>query len=157
MKFANSVSTVTRLIAMKREELDSYRQDLSRLEQIVRLAHDKFSNAINAEKDFLSETRLAESDPRGLRPAAMMDRRHYLAYLEKCCKSARGALDESVMQHDLAQHQLEKIFAEIRTLERLAERRLSKAAEEEQRLGYLRADDQEVTKNANMKAAYASY
>lgn len=151
-------ATVARLIAIKREELDRLRQDLGRMDRLVELGRAQFDGAKRDEQAFLEETRQAEQRTQAsLDARKMIERRRYLLHLQSETEKKQLALDQALEQQKQARRSLEKAFAEMRSLERLAERRRTRAAAERQRLEYLRADDQEVTKTANRRLAHAQY
>lgn len=157
MKRIGSISSVQRLIEMKREELDRYRQDLVRLEGLVQSAQDNFHRAKDNESLFLEETRENESVARRLNAEEMIDRRRFLNYLQESIEVEQRIFDATVMHRNQAHQQLEQAYAEVRALERLAERLMARAAAEEQRIGYLVADDLEITRSLNARGAYVSH
>lgn len=155
---SSGAATVVRLIAIKREELDRFRQDLGRMVRLVELGEAQFDRAKQDEQAFLEEIRQAEQRAQAsLDAKGMIERRRYLMHLQNETEKKQVALDQALEQQKQARRSLEKAFAEMRSLERLAEHRQTRAAAERQRLEYLRADDQEITKTANRRLAHVQY
>jgi len=157
MKEMATSLTVARLIAIKREELDQYRQDLARLEQIVSAARTLLDTAIENERNFLDEIRQNEHAETRLDPPRMIQNRRYLIHLQNETKQTQEAADQAVTQRDQAHQCLKTAHSEMRSLERLAERRQVRAHSEQQRLDYLRADDQEIARNISRGDIRAEY
>lgn len=155
MNRLTDVNTIARLTAIKREELDRYRQDLVRLEKIVDGERNRLQAAREAEIDFLDEARRAEVARRTLDARAMIERRRYLTLLQNSREKQQTVLEQTIKQRDQAQRCLEAAFTEIRSLERLAERRLDRIHSENQRLEYKRADDLELTNNMHRRSTHA--
>ncbi len=153
-----NTATIARLIAIKREEVDRLRQDLGRIERLVELAQTQLESAEQDEAAFLEETRQAEHPTAGgLDAEGMLERRRYLMHLQGETEKQRRTLDQALEQQRRARRGLDKAFAEMRALERLAERRQLRAVAERQRLDYLRADDQEITKTVNRRLDHAHH
>lgn len=147
--------TVARLVAIKREELDRYRQDLVRLEQIVEAARAEHYAASESERNFLDEMRQSEHARKSLDASGMIERRRYLTHLQSQTEQQQVALDQALAQRDQAHRCLEQAFSEMRALERLAERRLARARTERQRLEYSRSDDEEITRKMSRGGRHA--
>lgn len=150
-----SATTIVRLIAIKREELDRARQDLQRLEHLVETAEGELQAADRNEHEHLEGMRRAEQQKRALDPMEMIERRRYQIHLQGIREKTQVVYEQAVEQRNQAQRSLERIFSEIRTLERLAERRQARIVAERQRKEYLLADDQEITRNCNRRTVRA--
>lgn len=145
---------VTRLIAIKREELERHRLDFLRLQRMVETELTKLIELTRIEYSFIEEMRLAESNSGGLDATSMIQSRQYLQQLQARCSTQKQRHGEVEMQEKLAQSEMERALSEARTLERLAERRQSRRALEAKRLDYVRADDLEITRSANARGAH---
>lgn len=152
MKPEKSLITVARLIAIKKEALEQHRLDLARLQQLQQSAEASLKQAEASERSFVDEMRDAQTGSRKLDAAAMIESRRYLAVLQGQLAERRGMFDDIEKQCSLAQAELERSFAEVRALERLAERRKTRVVLDEKRIGYLHADDQELTRVANRRS-----
>ncbi|MBI2308405.1 MAG: hypothetical protein HYU78_13965 [Rhodocyclales bacterium] len=155
MKVDKGLMTVARLIAIKKEELEQHRLDLRRLQQLLQSAEASLKQAEENERSFVDEMRDAQSGSRKLDAAAMIESRRYLGVLQGLAAERRGMFDDIDKQCSLAQSELEQVFAEVRALERLAERRRTRVSLDEKRVGYLHADDQELTRVANKRSDHA--
>lgn len=157
MKPAKDSLSVARLIAIKKEELEQHRLDLLRLQQLQRTEAVKLGDIEARERAFVDEMRMAQSGSRRLDAMAMIGSRRYLAVLQGQTIGQRGVCDEIDAQCSLAQAELERVFAEVRALERLAERRKNRASIEEKRVSYLHADDQEITRSSNERNDHVAH
>jgi flagellar biosynthesis chaperone FliJ len=139
-------NTVSRLVAIKSEELELYRQDLARLERILQTEQEKLLAAQEGERRLLAEIREAEQGKSRLDPVEMVEGRRYLEYLQEITRTSLAAFERVVAQRDNAHRCVLKAFEEMRVLERLAERRLGRALAEQRRVDFRRADDQEIAR-----------
>lgn len=157
MKTSRELLTVARLIAIKREELEVHRLDLLRLRQLLSVEEKRLGEIEAEELHLLDAMREAQSGVQSLDPVAMMESRRYLLVVQARGAAQKSVCDDIAVQGTLAQNELERVYSEIRSLERLSERKLFRAAQEEKRVAYLQADDQETTRVSNGKVDHVSH
>lgn len=147
---------IEQLIAMRRLVLEDLRKDLLTLNQIVDECTRKAKAAKAEEVSFLEELRRLEADAERMVAAQMLQWRRYLDHLQQLTGKARKALDEVSVQRQHAQDAFDESYAEIRTLERLAEKRLEAQRLERQRRDYLLADDQEILRSERNRSTHGA-
>lgn len=136
-----------KLITIRRADLDVLRRDLLCLAQLQAESARQVHEAQRAEVAFIDETCQAEEGEAPLFADQMIGRRRYLAHLRHCAAEAEQALRDVADQQDLAHAAFERLYGEVRALERLAERRQIAAAIESRRQAYSLADDEELARN----------
>lgn len=151
-----SLQTVARLVAIKREELEHHRLDLLRLQHILRDEAVKLKEFEEIERSFVDGMRATEVGNNRLDAAVMIESRRYLLVLQSRIKEQQRAFDEVESLRSLAQGELDRLFVEVRALERLAERRKARGMRKEKRIAYLLADDQEITRVANGRSEHVA-
>lgn len=144
--------TISRLISIKREELDRYRQDLQRLGQMVLMGRRELELARQSERSFLEDIRQSESALGTLSVQDMLERRRYLAFLREKAMVQSEMLAQVEEQQQQAQGCVDTAFAEMKSLERVAERLVERLHRETQRKNYVQADDQEVVRSLYQEA-----
>lgn len=144
--------TISRLISIKREELDRYRQDLQRLGQMVLMGRRELELARQSERSFLEDIRQSESALGTLSVQDMLERRRYLAFLREKAMVQSEMLAQVEEQQQQAQGCVDTAFAEMKSLERVAERLVERLHREIQRKNYVQADDQEVVRSLYQEA-----
>lgn len=144
--------TISRLISIKREELDRYRQDLQRLEHMVLMGRRELELARQSEQSFLEDIRQSESVHGTLSVQDMLERRRYLAFLREKTVAQSEMLAQVEEQQRQAQGCVDTAFAEMKSLERVAERLVERLHRETQRKNYVQADDQEVVRSLYQEA-----
>lgn len=151
-----SLQTVARLVAIKREELEHHRLDLLRLQHILRDEAVKLKEVEEIARSFVDGMRATEVGNNRLDAAVMIESRRYLLVLQSRIKEQQRAFDEVESLRSLAQGELDRLFVEVRALERLAERRKARGMRKEKRIAYLLADDQEITRVANGRSEHVA-
>jgi len=150
-----STRSIERLVAIKREALDEFRQDAARLDVVVRTVDERYRQASERSKQFLAETASNEIRGKALDANVMIVARQYLQRLQALSTEIWQELDQAKVRHEEAQSQLETAFTEVRALERLLERRQKITQIQESRKSYLAADDQEICRSAQPRDTYA--
>lgn len=151
-----SLQTVARLVAIKREELEHHRVDLLRLQHILCNEAVKLKEAEEIERSFVNGMRVAEAGNSRLDASVMIESRRYLLVLQNRIEEQQRAFDEVEALRSSAQGELDRLFVEVRALEMLAERRKASGMRKEQRIAYLHADDQEITRVANGRSEHVA-
>lgn len=142
---SGDILTLTRLIGLRRNTLEELRRDLATLDHLVGECRQRLERVLLGHADFAEEIRCAET---GLSlPEQMLARRRYLAYLQTLVEQAAASLDAATEQQDRARAAFDECYQDIRTLERVAERRSRLHQQEAQRKQYLLADDQEIMRH----------
>ena len=150
------VRALEQLIALRKHSLEELRKDLSTLDFLVRECSEKLNTAHANHDVFAEETRQAEVGLASLVAVQMMERRRYMAYLQQHIEQAEKTLGEATEQQRRAQKAFNDCFTEIRTLERVAERRKAALRQELQRKSYLVADDQEILRLGQNRSMYGA-
>lgn len=148
MMATGSTRNIERLVAIKREALDEFRQDVVRLNDIVDAVDQRFRQALENSKQFLAETISSETRGNTLDAEAMIGARRYLHWLQDLAVKISQELEQAKARHAEAASLLENAFTEVRALERLLERRQRAKVLRQSRTDYFAADDQEICRVA---------
>lgn len=142
---SGDVLTLTRLLELRRHTLEELRRDLATLDHLVDECRQKLESALLGHADFADEIRRAEAELS--LPGQMLERRRYLGHLQVLVEEAAAALEAATEQQEHARSAFDECYQDIRTLERVAERRSLALQQEAQRKQYLIADDQEIVRH----------
>lgn len=158
MSDTRGLLTLARLIEIKREEVDVYRADWDRLQQLLRVEAQRLEAMRQEETGVVVRMReeqagMSEASGMGsLNATAMMEVRRYLAVLRGRIVGQESVWREIEQQAAQALEQLEQVYAQMRVLERVSERKRSRIQQEAVRRAYTCADEMEVTRMANGEA-----
>lgn len=137
---ARSVQNIHRLTDLRRGRLEHLRQEFRQLEQLAEGERAKVASARTAYTALLEETGQEEATGR-LNVADMLSRRRYLAQLQGQLAAAEAQLAVVRQQGECARRDLEAMQAEVRSLERLGERREESLMADLRRREYGVSDD----------------
>ena len=144
---------LNQLISLRRYSLEDLRKDLATLNHLVQEGRESLERAQAEYRSFVEEARRAEENQVALVAGKMLERRRYIAYLQTHIEQAEDALSDAAEQQQRAQQAFDDCHTEIRTLERVAERRTEAWQQEQQRKIYLVADDQEILRIGRNRSA----
>ena len=139
------------LISIRREAMEELLRDVMTLNQLVDAAHDRCVEVEMNHVNYLEDIRHVERIGLSLTIDTMIERRRYLTRLRSLCHDASRAYEEVNKQRQFAQAAFNEKFTELRTLERLADRRATVRHQEQLRRDYLIADDMEIVRNTGRR------
>lgn len=145
--------TLKQLISIRRAAMEELLRDVTTLNHLVDVANDRCIEVEANHIHFLEDIRQAEGVSFSLTSAEMIERRRYLARLRGLCHDATRLYKEVNQQREGAQTAFDEKFKEVRTLDRLVERRVMARHKEQLRRDYLTADDAEIMRDADRKEA----
>lgn len=157
MSDARGQMTISRLVEIKQEELEAQRIDLRRLQHLLKLEQGRLQEIFSEETALVQEMRRFQEGGERLDADTMVASRRYLSVVRDRLAAQDAICNEIFAQEELVQRELERIYGEIKALERLSERKRTRALQEEKRVGYLRADDQEITRISNARGDYVGH
>nr|WP_240032097.1 hypothetical protein [Pseudomethylobacillus aquaticus] len=133
---------ITRLLEMKKHELDALRQDMARLDQLTTVAAERVRAARDVQDRYTHQIRDHESAGLFLTAVEMIERRRFLAHLTTQSEQAEESLEGVQVQKNYALQGLNTKYTEMRSLELLAERELAQKQVIDDRRAYAAADDE---------------
>jgi flagellar export protein FliJ len=139
------------LISIRQVAMEESLKDVMTLNQLVDLANVRCTEVEENHANFLGDIRHAEETGLSLTITTMIEHRRYLTRLRNICQDATRIYKEVDQQREGAQTAFNEKFKELKTLDRLAERRVDARHKEQLRRDYLTADDMEIMRNTDRK------
>ncbi len=151
------IQTISRLIEIKKGEIENLSIDLVQLQNIKDNAEKNLENAQQEQMDFLSQLMQIEISQSILVAVDMISYRNFLAHLNQKIKHAENTLLQISEQIDLAQHNLKQAYIEMKSFEIILKRKRNEIRLEFNRKELAIADDQELLRINNRRNAYAEH
>ena len=142
---------IERLVRIKREGLNSLRQDLMRLGQMLSLSESALEAKASEENDFIKGIQALEVTGSALYPAEMLASRNYLIHLEVQIKTIQNELAELNRQLENARFAVNQAYVEIKALEKVSENKKNELVLKQSRRNQFIVDEAELIRFERMR------